>query len=549
MAILESRMKHLLLCREYPPAPYPAGGIGTYAQNIATLLAEHDETVHVIAQRWKGAPSKVEEVVDGRLVVHRVDMEPPLPVGRRLGLEKRVLYATYFPSQAYSWEAAHLAEELVRKEGIDLVEGQDWEAPLYYYQLRRYFGHGPERRAPCLLHFHSPTEMIVRANEWDETRPDRRMASRIEEWSIAHADSWMAPSRFLAREAATRFGLSATDLEVVPYPRPAGRPITRGDDVWAEGSILYVGRLEPRKGVLEWVEAAVEAARRDPSLRFEFVGPDSVSDGWRVTDRLHALIPDALAGSFAFHGEQPRERLAGFLARARVAVVPSRWDNLPNACLEAMASGLPVLTTRQGGMAELVVDGETGWVADEADVIHLAAQLDRIRGTPAEVLQQIGERAAQTVARVCDPDTVLAAHLALRRRVVASHTGPTVRGRVLDSGTRMQKGVVVVLVGNRHVRRRMEHLAAQTQRPDLVVVANNVSGAAATGRSAGLAVTTSAGMPGTSPVLTGADEARPALPDPVVFLFLGDDLLPEPTYVEALAGAFDAHPELGVVTS
>ncbi len=49
-------MRHLIVCREYPPVPYPPGGIGTYVANIARLLAEAGEEVHVIGPRWAGAP-------------------------------------------------------------------------------------------------------------------------------------------------------------------------------------------------------------------------------------------------------------------------------------------------------------------------------------------------------------------------------------------------------------------------------------------------------------------------------------------------------------
>jgi len=52
-------MKHLILCREYPPAP--GGGIGAYVWHISRLLAESGESVHVIAQAWEGAEGPLEE--------------------------------------------------------------------------------------------------------------------------------------------------------------------------------------------------------------------------------------------------------------------------------------------------------------------------------------------------------------------------------------------------------------------------------------------------------------------------------------------------------
>src|SRR5262245_24239515 len=79
-------LTHLLICREYPPAAYPPGGIGTYARQIAVLLAEAGERVHIIAHRWAGAPLHREILADGRLVIHRVALDDSPPAGTSAAL-------------------------------------------------------------------------------------------------------------------------------------------------------------------------------------------------------------------------------------------------------------------------------------------------------------------------------------------------------------------------------------------------------------------------------------------------------------------------------
>jgi len=83
-------MKHLIISREYPPAPYPPGGIGTYVANIARLMADQGETVHLIAQRWEGAPNAREVAHDGRLIIHRIGQND-LPPTDRAGQAPRLL--------------------------------------------------------------------------------------------------------------------------------------------------------------------------------------------------------------------------------------------------------------------------------------------------------------------------------------------------------------------------------------------------------------------------------------------------------------------------
>ena len=155
-------MKHLIISREYPPASYTPGGIGTYVMNIARLLAERGEIVHVIGERWSGAPDKLEITCNGRLFIHRIG-ESDLPPGDsgggdRLRRELDGLKKTTFPNQWFAWDAALAAEKLIEDGAVDVVEGQEWEAPLYYLLLRRALGLGPQPSRPCIVHLHSPSE-------------------------------------------------------------------------------------------------------------------------------------------------------------------------------------------------------------------------------------------------------------------------------------------------------------------------------------------------------------------------------------------------------
>ena len=143
-----TRMRHLIISREYPPSTYPRGGIGTYVEQIARLLAEAGETVHVIGELWDGASSAREIRYDGRLIVHRVPLGEPLHLRADAGdaaATRRLLdgmAASAFPAQTFAWQAAMLAETLVDAEAIDVIEAQDYEAPLSYFLLRRALGPG-----------------------------------------------------------------------------------------------------------------------------------------------------------------------------------------------------------------------------------------------------------------------------------------------------------------------------------------------------------------------------------------------------------------------
>src|SRR5436853_3831378 len=211
-------MKHLIICREYPPAP--SGGIGTYVVHMSRLLAESGETVHVIGQLWEGAERGIQEKYHGRLIIHRVPFEDWTSLlGRKLSRafkskEASGLFDASFYPQCFSSQASLLAERLVEQEGIDIIEAQDYEAPLYYFQLRRALGLGPKRCPPIILHLHSPTEFIALHNDWDIGLPPVLTAKRLEDYSIAAADALLCPSRYLARQVEAHYGLEKESIQV-----------------------------------------------------------------------------------------------------------------------------------------------------------------------------------------------------------------------------------------------------------------------------------------------------------------------------------------------
>src|ERR1700730_11530576 len=111
--------------------------------------------------------------------------------------------------------------------------------------------------------------------------------------------------------------------------------------------------------------------RQDVPAHFTLIGGDtsfSGTGGGSARGVVRARIPPVLRSRFRFFDAVPRHQLLVHLTRARIAVVPSRWENFPYACIEAMASGLPVLVSPAGGMAEMVEDGRAGGVAGGRDV-------------------------------------------------------------------------------------------------------------------------------------------------------------------------------------
>lgn len=572
-------MKHLILCREYPPAPIPAGGIGTYVYHIARLLASAGETVHVIGQLWSGAPKEVESLCDGRLILHRVPVgsAESMRLCRSISSERRQelsgLHISRFPPQSFAWQAGLLAEKLVEEEGIDVIEAQEYEAPLYYFQLRRSLGRGPKRTPPCFVHLHSPTQIIVQHNDADPFHPYFLTAGRLEAHSIGAADGLLCPSRYLARQAERHFGLHPDSVEVIPLPIGDNEFLDRDGETWEKGSIIYVGRMEGRKGILEWIDAAVSVAPHYPDATFDFIGANCLATE-RVsgTQIVESRIPRDLKPRFRFRGAQDRSMLSHYLRQACMAVVPSRWENFPNTCVEAMCSGLPVIASPEGGMAEMIRDGENGWLASGSHPEELAEALRRALNTRPEERALMGRNAAKDIRRICDNQETLGRHLEFRSRLIRQGSQrslhlpanlPWSRQPLHGAAARcsaeaaMGEGIAVVVScfhAAHGLRRCLWGLRGQTQKPvEVVVLVDEWTRETAGGlfqEMAGNGWRLIAREPGSwaSARNLGLQAVLESGSNPLGIVFLEAEDQIEPPFLESVHSVLEHCPEVGVVS-
>lgn len=166
------------------------------------------------------------------------------------------------------------------------------------------------------------------------------------------------------------------DLERFAYAGPA-----------LGGPAVCVARLSPEKNVANLVRASARVLARDPSFRLEIAG-----DGPCREDLVRLAADLGVTGAVRFLGEV--RDVPSLLARAGLFVLPSKTEGISLTLLEAMARGLPVVTTRVGGNPEVVVDGQTGRLVPSEDSEALASALLHVRESfeTATLLGRAGRR-------------------------------------------------------------------------------------------------------------------------------------------------------------
>jgi phosphatidylinositol alpha-mannosyltransferase len=154
------------------------------------------------------------------------------------------------------------------------------------------------------------------------------------------------------------------------FAEPAMPPEHLRDD---KPTILFVGRLEARKGVQVLLQSYQALKRRIPALRLVIVGEGGMDRSLRRWVREHGLE------DVWFEGYQPREALPGYYQTADVFCAPSiENESFGITLLEAMAAGRPVVATEGNGSQTLGSDGETGLVVQPGDADALADALERL---------------------------------------------------------------------------------------------------------------------------------------------------------------------------
>jgi glycosyltransferase involved in cell wall biosynthesis len=244
--------------------------------------------------------------------------------------------------------------------------------------------------APHVLNEHTP---LTPAGELLPMRRHQRLLTRLVAPRVDHV---IAVTRRQI-EPLVRLGYRRDRIEVIangvfdfarpadPPPAPAGGHFT----------VLYPARLEPEKGVEVFVRAVAAARRSEPSIRGLVAG-----DGPERA-RLERLAAGTGVELLGLRNDVP-----DLMAAADVVALTSEAEALPMSVLEAMASARPVVVTDIGGVAEAVVDGETGRLVPAGDPDGVARALLELAGDRARV-RRMGAAARARQRRLFDGERMV----------------------------------------------------------------------------------------------------------------------------------------------
>ncbi|HEX6391132.1 MAG TPA: glycosyltransferase family 4 protein [Solirubrobacteraceae bacterium] len=201
---------------------------------------------------------------------------------------------------------------------------------------------------------------------------------------------WQRASIVLADSEAVAERLDGLEAHVVYCPIELDPPAARAPWPQADGPVVgYIGRIEPRKGVLDFVNAAPAIRTQIPQVRIVVIGDDP----YEVDPQYVADV--RAAGAVEHHPWV--ENAPGVMRHLDVLVAPSHQEPFGTVLSEAMAVGTPVVATRVGGLAEVVEHGVTGVLVEPGDpqaiadgVATVLRQRDRMSAAAREAAKRFG---------------------------------------------------------------------------------------------------------------------------------------------------------------
>ena len=354
-------MRVLLFSSTYRP---DIGGVETVTDRLARELKSRGHDVSVVTNRYP-ASLAASEVISG-IPVTRRRFPNLVPSPGRRPLATLLKQVASIPLGAY--ELARLTRRL-RRDRPDVVNVHYLAYPAMYALLA-----AKASRLPVVLSFHGSD---VAGSPYPATyRWVQRLACRWADRIVCNSEDLanylrmdMRPSDG-AKVAICPFGIDDWAADGSTNVHSARR-----DDAGGGQFALVAARLVEKKGV----DVAINAMAAYPGpLNLKIAG-----DGPLRSELQELAEKVCVSSRVHFVGELQPDDLRSLMLRSAFVVVPSYWEAFGVVALEAMVAGKAVIAAANGGIAEIVVDGETGLLVASGDAAALSDAMDRLASDPA----------------------------------------------------------------------------------------------------------------------------------------------------------------------
>ena len=325
---------------EYPPDT-GTGGIATYVYQIAHAFADRGMNITVLC----ATPNDNAVIKENKnLTIHK------------LHCNKQREFIILAPEKLAT---------IHQQDPIDLIEVPDYGAEGLY--IKKYVPN-----VPLVVKLHTPAYLVEKLNryyyneKWYKKLFKKYNYKKDNEYkAVSKADFILSPSLSLRDIISKDWNIPADKIIHAPNPYIPNNHFLSIDENFNSKTILYIGRLETRKGVYNLAKAIPHVLKKIPGAEFLFVGFSNI-DPYRKGD-MKPFLSNLLKGSMKqvrFIDKVPLDQISEYYKSAAICIYPSIWENFPNVCLEAMSAAKIIIAGKNGGMKEMLEDIQGGIIID-----------------------------------------------------------------------------------------------------------------------------------------------------------------------------------------
>ena len=351
-------MNIIFLCRLFHQF---RGGLESYTYEMARALAARGHAVHIICED-KG--DFYRHTLEDGIHVHAIAYnENPFPGSWKIN--------SIIPLHdiLYSRKAAEKIHALIKTTGIDIVEAPDVQEQGFWYAWNK--------RTPFFLRLHG--WFFMRKFSTLE-KPRQRLSLRkailkkMQRNSILKADGVATVSSDFAGFIREFWNLKNNPIDVIH--NAVDTSLFHAADGQRELSVLFVGRMEHKKGIRVLARAIPAVLREFPNVKFYFAGRNTRLDSGSET-AYEYILKYAPKDSVVFLGELATQALIPYYQKIAIGVFPSLYEPFGIVALESMACGCATIASRVGGLMDIIDHERDGLLVQPGDHEELSIAIIR----------------------------------------------------------------------------------------------------------------------------------------------------------------------------
>lgn len=373
-------MHIVYVCREYPPA-LRMGGIASYLKEISMTMVQLGHEVSVIAAS-DDTRNEYEEFIDGVRVIRLKGGDFVLP-----SIETTfTLFKKFRSIYRFASYRKRIKKAILNLHNVDVIEVAEYGAEGYYL---RNIG------IPVTIRLHTPTLLDRESGE----KKSLSLSWAHEYWIGLKEEEIM--SSFTNVTSCSKSLLEWCEKNVANFPLN-GEVIYNPLDIsswdynitpnYEENTIFYAGTVAETKGIGDLINAVARLNAEGLNVKLKIAG--------KIGSYGESLQKLCQANGFSwcdFLGHITRDELKYHYSKSKISCFPSWWENLPMVCLEAMAIGNVVIGSKNGGMSEIITNGEDGFLITPRDHKDIIDTLKRGLKMSKDEVSNLRTKARKTI--------------------------------------------------------------------------------------------------------------------------------------------------------